>query len=154
MTEIRCAVELRADDERRGPGRLTGTLLTYGERRGDGPRERFAPGALVWPADGIVLRRQHNTRAPIARIVPELRGDRVVLDALLPDTAAGRDAAAEVRAGLFRGLSVEFKSLQERVVSGVREIRRALLVGAGLVDSPAYRSSTVEVRARGRRLWL
>ena len=77
-----------------------------------------------------------------------------MLDALLPDTAAGRDAATEVRSGLLRGLSVEFKALAERYVSGVREIRRAALVGAGLVDSPAYRGSTVEVRARGRRLWL
>ena len=153
MTEIRCAVELRADDERRGPGRLTGTLLTYGEPRGDG-RERFAPGALRWPADGVVLRRQHSPFEPITRVVPEVRGDRVVVDSPLPDTKAGRDAATEVRSGLFKGLSVEFRSVAERYVAGVREIRRALLVGAGLVDDPAYKLSRVEVRARGRRLWL
>ena len=153
MRHIVCGVELRADDERRGPGRLTGTLLTYGEPRGDG-RERFAPGALVWPADGIVLRRQHSPFAPIARVMPEVRGDRVVLDAVLPDTAAGRDAATEIRSGLLRGLSVEFKALAERYVSGVREIQRAALSGAGLVDSPAFKGSTVEVRGRRRRVWL
>ena len=153
MTELRCAVELRDDGERRGPGRLTGTLLQYGEHRGDG-RERFAPGALEWPADGIVLRRQHSTFEPITRVLPRVEGDRVLLDVVLPDTRAGRDAAAEIRGGLFRGLSVEFKAVAQRFVGGVREIRRAVLVGAGLVDSPAYSGSTVEVRARGRRLWL
>ena len=30
--EIRCAVELRSDDTRQGPGRLVGRIMTYGER--------------------------------------------------------------------------------------------------------------------------
>ena len=149
VTEIRCAVEFRADEDRTGPGRLRGVLLTYGEPRAD-RREVFRAGSLEWPADGIVLRRQHSRFEPVTRVVPEVRGDRVVLDVALPDTRAGRDAAAEVRGGLFRGLSVEFKAREEgRTAGGLREIRRALLVGAGLVDSPAYRGSRVEVRAEG-----
>ncbi|MCY3845692.1 MAG: HK97 family phage prohead protease [Acidobacteria bacterium] len=154
MTELRCAIEYRADDERRGPGRLRGVLLTYGEPRAD-RREVFRAGALEWPDDGIVLRRQHSRFEPVARVLPEVRGAQVVLDVALPDTRAGRDAAAEVRGGLFRGLSVEFNAQDEgRTAGGLREIRRALLVGAGLVDSPAYTGSTVEVRGRRRRIWL
>ena len=151
--EIRCAVELRASDA--SPGRLSGVLLTYGERAADRP-ELFEPGALAWPSNGIVLRRQHSRAAPIARIVPEVRGDQVVLDAELPDTAAGRDAAAEIRGGLLAGLSVEFRATRERMAGGVRRIGHALLTGAGLVDSPAYAGSTVEVRQRTgrRRVWL
>ena len=37
MTELRCAVELRADDSRQSPGRIVGTLLTYGQRASDRP---------------------------------------------------------------------------------------------------------------------
>lgn len=90
------------------------------------------------------------------RVVPEVRGSQVVIDAPLPDTAAGRDAAREVRDGLMVGLSVEFRARLQSYVSGVRRIKRAALRGAGLVHNPEYLGSAVEVRARTgrRRLWL
>ena len=74
----------------------------------------------------------------------------------LPDTQAGRDAAAEIRGGLFKGLSVEFRAVKQAFSGGVRQIQAAMLRGAGLVDDPDYIGSRVEVRARGgrRRLWL
>ena len=155
MDEIRCAVELRADETRQSPGRLSGTLLTYGERATD-RAEMFEAGALRWPDNGVVLRRQHQRGAPIMRVVPEVRGNQVVLDVPLPDTAAGRDAAAEIRAGLFSGLSVEFRATAQKYTAGVRRITGALLSGAGLVDEPSYPGSTAEVRQRTarRRLWL
>ena len=156
--EIRCSVELRADDSMQSPGRLFGTLLTYGERAAGGRSEVFEPGSLEWPAGGIVINRQHNRRSPIMRVVPEVRGAAVVVDAPLPDTAAGRDAAREIRDGLFTGLSVEFRARRQHYTGGVRRITSALLGGAGLVDSPEYAGSRVEVRQRGgegrRRLWL
>lgn len=154
MDEIRCAVEVRAESDG-SPGRLHGVLLKYGERAHDRP-ETFEPGALSWPANGIILCRQHQRGQPIARVMPEVRGDQVVIDQPLPDTAAGRDAAAEIRAGLLPGLSVEFRSTRERMAGGVRRIAGALLTGCGLVDSPSYSGSRVEVRQRrGRpRLWL
>ena len=159
--EIRCVVELReAADGSPSPGRLFGTLLTYGERAAD-RAEMFAPASPIRPANGIVLRRQHVREAPIARVIPELRGNAIVIDALLLNTAAGRDAAAEIRAGLFRGLSVDFNAQRERRAGGVRRIEAGTLVGAGLVDTPSYAGSRVEVRGqRGgwgegrRRLWL
>ena len=155
MHEIRCRIECRADDTRQSPGRLYGRLLTYGERAADRP-EVFTPGALSWPADGVLLRRQHARAAPIMRVTPERRGDAIVIDAPLPDTAAGRDAAVEVRGGTLAGLSVEFRATREGRRGGVREIQAAELTGAGLVDEGAYRSATVELRGRGgrRRLWL
>ena len=69
--------------------------------------------------------------APIMRVIPELRGDELVIDQPLPDTQAGRDAAVEVRSGLMRGLSVEFKAIRASVVSGVRRIASATLVAGG-----------------------
>lgn len=154
--EIRCAVELRADDSLASPGRLVGTLLSYGERSNDRP-ELFEDGALTWPNNGILLRRQHNRGSPIMRVVPEVRGRDVVIDAPLPDTSAGRDAAAEVRGGLLGGLSVEFRATGQSFRAGVRHISGALLTGAGLVDSPSYAGSRVEVRQGGKgriRVWL
>lgn len=87
------------------PGRIVGTLITFGETSRDARRHVFEPGSLHWPAEGVVLNRQHSDGAPIARIVPVVDGDRVVVDHALPDTAAGRDAATEVRDGLLIGLS-------------------------------------------------
>ena len=66
--EIRCSVELRADDSRQGPGRLVGRIVRYGERARD-RAELFEPGSLTWPADGVVLNRQHERGAPIMRVV-------------------------------------------------------------------------------------
>ena len=54
------------------------------------------------------------------------------------------------------GLSVEFRALSEGMRGELREIRRAQLMGAAVVDSPSYEGS-LEVRERtggGRRLWL
>ena len=153
--EIRCSIEVRADESQASPGRLTGVLLNYEERAGDRP-ELFEAGALSWPSNGVLLRRQHARAAPIMRVVPEVRGREVVIDAPLPDTAAGRDAAREVRGGVLGGLSVEFRATAQRYTGGVRRIGGAILTGAGLVDDPSYTGSTVEVRNRNRRRrrWL
>ena len=130
-TEIRCAIELRQDESRAGPGRVIGTLMRYGERAADRP-EKFADGALAWPPDGIVLNEQHNRQAPIMRVVPETRDGAVVIDAALPDTQRGRDAATMIRNGTFKGLSVEFRAIEERMTgwrsrhSPGRPVRRRL----------------------------
>ena len=153
--ELRCSVELREDASRSSPGRLFGVLLAYNERAADRP-EVFEAGALSWPSNGVTLRRQHQRGAPIMRVLPEVRSGQVVVDQPLPDTQAGRDAASEIRGGLFGGLSVEFRATRQHYAGGVRRVAHALLTGAGLGDTPSYRGSTVEVRqrGRGRRLWL
>ena len=157
--EIRCAIECREDDTRQGPGRLVGTVITYGQRAKDRP-ELFEPGALTWPADGVVLNRQHARGAPIMRVVPTQIGDAIVIDQVLPDTTAGRDAAAEIRQGLMRGLSVSFQAARQEHRAGVRRIHAAALTAIGLVDSPSY-DAPVEVRhsagggvPRAETLWL
>ena len=154
-------IEYRAADEyASGPGTIAGRVLTYGERALDRP-ERFMPGALSWDAAGVMLHRQHNTKLPIMRLIPEVRGREVWIDAKLPDTTIGRDTAIEVRNGTFKGLSVEFGSLRETRQAGVRQIHRAMLTGIGLVGESSY-STTVEVRnrqqwdtlRRSARAWL
>ena len=157
--EIRCAVEFREDDTLTSPGRLVGTILTYGKQATD-RAELFVKGALTWPPDGVVLNRQHARGAPIMRVIPEVRGDALVIDQPLPDTTAGRDAAAEVRQGLLTGLSVSFQAGRQEHRAGVRRIHAAAMTAVGLVDSPSY-DAPVEVRHRARvaapcaeTLWL
>ena len=134
VNEIRCSVELRADESRQSPGRIVGTLMVYGERAKD-RAETFAPGALRWPDAGIILNEQHNRQAPIMRFTPELDGKELRIDAALPDTQRGRDAATMIKQWhLDQGLSIEFRSELEGRAAGVREIRRAHLAAAALVD--------------------
>ena len=148
MDEIRMAIEVRADEARLGPGRLVGTLMAYGTRATD-RAEVFEVGSLKWDAAGIVVNRQHQRSNPVARLVPTIEGNKVMLDSPLPDTSAGRDAAAEIRSGLMRGLSIEFRAVRQTIVGGVRRISEAVLSGAAIVDSPSYAGSSVEVRAKG-----
>ena len=156
MIESR-AVEIRfeADPERLGPGRLIGTLMPY-ETRAQDRNEKFAQGALHWPAEGVLLREQHNRQAPIVRFTPTEQAGAVEVAIPLPDTQRGRDAAVSVRNGTLRGLSVEFVSEKESMAAGLRVIERAKLVGAGLVDSPSYAGARVEARGKKarRRVWL
>ena len=77
------------------------------------------------------------------------KDDAVLFDFSLPDTMRGRDAATSVRNGTLTGLSIEFRSLQEGRRDGLRIITQARLLAAGLVDSPSYGGSTVEVRGLG-----
>ena len=151
MNEIRCAIEYREDETRQSPGRIVGTLIAYGERAKD-RAEKFAPGSLHWPDTGIVLNEQHNRQAPIMRFTPALDGKELRIDAALPDTQRGRDAATMIKQRHYdRAFSIEFRSELEGRSAGVREIRRAHLAAAALVDSPSYGTS-VEVRGKGRGL--
>ena len=158
MTKVETrAVEVRieADPERQGPGILKGVLMPYGERASD-RAEVFDRGSLTWPEGGVVLRAQHDRNQPLARFEPIDQGESVAVAIRLPETQAGRDAATNVREGVYRGLSVEFIAKAEARQAGVRHLQRALLVGAGLVDDPSYTGATVAVRHRRttRRVWL
>lgn len=145
MESLLIPVEIRQDETREGPGRLTGTLLTYEVRAGDRP-ELFGVGALRWPADGFNINAQHNRQAAIVRVIPFLDGGAVKIDAALPNTTAGRDAAENIRSGVYTGLSIEFQAEVEKRQAGLRRIERAFVGGAALVDKPSYGDSLVEVR--------
>ena len=154
MTTYNRSMEIRfeQDDTRLSPGRLTGTLLTYEQRAKDRP-EIFARGALIWPDNGIVVNEQHDRKQAIIRATPFLKGDAVLFDFQLPDTARGRDVAVSVKNGTLTGLSVEFRSLAEGHRDGLRLIKSARLLAAGLVDSPSYAGSVVEVREQSGPYW-
>ena len=139
-------IRQRDDPTRESAGRLTGVLLRYGEVARD-RKEVFARGSLSWPAEGIVINEQHNRQAPILRAIPFLDGDEVKIDAPVPSTQRGRDAITNIREGVYSGLSIEFASRSEGRRGNLREIRSAFLGAAALVDTGAYSSARVEVRA-------
>ena len=159
-TEYRnCEVRL-ADDKKTPVGVLEGVLMSYGVRAGD-RAEVFDQGSLHWERTGVVLREMHNRLSPIVRFIPEIKDTEVRIRIALPDSQRGRDAALGVKNGMYRGLSVEFRAEQELHENGVRRIKRAELLGAGLVDDPAYPACSVSIRHRagGRQpcletLWL
>ena len=108
----------------------------------------FEMNALHWDPSGILIREQHNRQAPIIRAFPYLEGRELRINAPLLNTTRGRDVAEAMKGPnpLFSGLSVEFQAEKESRRNGVRVITSALLGGAGLVDSPSYRDSVVEIR--------
>ena len=142
--------ECRAADDptRESAGRIVGTLLKYGEQASD-RGEVFLPGSLSWDQAGIIINEQHNRAAPIVRATPFLDGDEVRIDVKVPPTQRGRDAITNIKAGVWGGMSIEFKATSEGRRGNLREIRSAVLGGAALVDAGSYRGSTVEVRSRG-----
>ena len=101
----------------------------------------------------MVLNRQHQRVVPLARTDGgglELRDveGKLVMKAELPETQDAKDVLELVRKKVLRGLSVEFKALEEYIENGVRVITRAVLSGIGVVDTPAYSGSVVEARRR------
>ena len=152
MTEIRCAtIELRAASGT--PGRIIGVIIETGRIASDRP-EVFAPNSVSWPAEGVRLLAEHEGRE-VMTFTPTMDGAKVTINAPLPDTALGRECAAEIRSGRKRDLSIEFHALEAASISGVREIRRALIPAAALVQAGAYDQAQVEIRKRQRRrLWL
>jgi len=133
------------------------TLRGVGVRYGDVARmpfgrETFEAGAFGDVASlDVRLNVQHNRDRLIARTPATLQlvdgPDALRIAAQLPETREADDALTLVRAGVLRGLSLEFRAGNAPVLDGVRTVRRAGLLGLGLVDTPAYPASTVEARA-------
>ena len=147
MENLLIPLEYRQDETRESPGMLAGVLMTYGTKAKD-REEMFEMNALHWDPSGILIREQHNRQAPIIRAFPYLEGRELRISAPLLNTTRGRDVAEAMKGPnpLFSGLSVEFRAEKETRRNGVRVITSALLGGAGLVDSPSYKDSVVEIR--------
>ena len=139
---------------------VEGVALRYGETSEvlPGLRERFAPGAFGdLNAADIVLNFQHERARPLARTGgggltftdgADALQARAELDT---ETADGNDAARLLRRKVLRGFSIEFAAESQRFSGGVREVRKAALLGLGLVDRPAHTGSEVYLRALAER---
>ena len=146
--------ELRQTGERR----LEGVVITYGEIA-DIPqgKEKFVASAFGDVASlDVILNSQHQRTSPLARTGGgglTLTDSQVALTlvAQLPPSQAGDDALNLVRAGVLRGLSLEFVAISERHEDGVRAIEKAELSGIAVVDRAAYLGSEVVARNEERQ---
>ena len=122
-------------------------------------REQFSPGAFAPSMDAddqrIDLLLQHDFSKPLANRQTgslTLRETPTALEfeAVIPEngTSWQVDAERAVMGGLMRGVSPGFRVLPggEKMVGGIREIRRATLRELSLVTNDAYTDSTVELR--------
>ena len=94
--ELFCEVRFSEDETRQSPGILRGVLMPYGQRAADRP-EVFELGALEWPAEGVLVRRMHDRKSPLVKVIPFLDGTDLRIDSPLLNSAAGRSAAEELR---------------------------------------------------------
>ena len=134
--------------------RLVGTLLPIGRVATD-RQEIFVPGSVQFPASGVRLLLEHRGRE-VMRFHPvkDATAAEWRIDAELPDTPEGREAAALVQSGQRKGLSVEFFALSDKRVSQVREVRSAFIEATALCREGCYAQSKVELRSRAVRVWL
>ena len=136
------------------PGRLSGIILPVGRVDGDRP-ELFVASGVQTPSEGVALLPEHRSSRVVMRFDQIVASDgSLQVDHLLPDTPEGRDMAASVRSGKTPGLSVEFHSLAESRVSGVREVRQSLITAVATVPSQSYNQARAEVRSKRARVWL
>ena len=132
---------------------IEGTAVRYGDIALNqfGQKERFSPRSFTF--SDVILNVQHERSRPIARTEGgglELSDSATELSvrAELPQTREADDALELIKMKILRGLSVEFRALDETLEAGVRVIKSAELSGIGLVDRPAYPQSGVSaVRA-------
>ena len=128
---------------------LHGVIIQEGRAAAGGRAELFAPGAVVWPSDGIAIRREHRG-AVLARAVPVREANGEIRMAARATDAIRRAVDVDGR----RYLSVEFRAEDEhRTAAGIREIRRALVDAAAPTDHPEYEQAAAEVRDRAAEDW-
>lgn len=144
---ITAAVEVRSAAD--GPT-LYGTIIQEGRAASAGRAELFAPGALVWPSDGIAIRTEHHGPAA-ARAVPTRQPNGEIRISARATDAIRRAVDVEGR----RFMSVEFRCESDRrTPAGVREILRALVTAAALTARPEYTQTAAEVRTQAARRYF
>ena len=152
MTQQVCrrfaTVSYREDSD--GIGTVEGVAVRYGDVAA-GFKERIDAGAFgdVSSLD-VVANLQHERTQPLARSGAGLTltdsTEMLHASITLPDTGAGRDAKALLRAGVLRGLSIEFWPEGYRMEERIMVVERARLVGLAIVDTPAYPESVASLR--------
>ena len=146
-------LERRYAELRQEGRRLSGVAIRYGEigKSPFGP-ERFEAGAFQ-PLGDVILNVQHERSKPLARVGAGLTLEdsetALQVRADLPGTTEADDTLALVKAGVLRGLSIEFKATSERSENEIRIVEKAILKAVAVVDRAAYPNSTVEARRRG-----
>ena len=156
MNEYRYAdLELRQSED--GRPVIAGTIIRYGDvATFPWGTEEFVAGAFRGNyAPLVYANRMHERSQPLGvlgenlRIVDDEESMRAELE--LPDTSYGRDTEVEVKLRILRGLSLEFRSIEDTVNEEKqhRRISKAILVrlrGGGPARVSAERDSAFVAR--------
>ena len=150
ILEISSPLECRAEGRR-----LIGPAIRYGDIS-TSHRERFEPGAFTLDESTRWLNYRHEQDRVLAfthggGLEFQDSPEELHVIATLPRIPLADHALAEFRTRQLRGFSVEFRAIEDATENGLRVIRRAELVGVGLVEDPSYSASKAELRARSGR---
>ena len=153
-------VEIRAVPD--GSRTIEGTVVSYGDvAKLPWGSERFVRGGITW-SDDTMLTVQHDRTKALARVGAGLTledgPEALTMRATMPNTTLGNDTLELVRAGVLRGLSLEFVPTRTRNEGRVSVVEAARMSGLSVVDVPAY-SESVIARERAKqsprsRVWL
>ena len=146
------AIEFRQSDD--GLGVVVGTVIRYGDvAKLPWGTEEFRAGTFGdLESEDLIANRMHQRTQLIARTGAGLMvidsAEALRTEVTLPDTSFGRDTATELSLRLLRGLSVEFRAIEDTVNedTGHRVVSKAQLYGFGVVDRPAYPGSVAAMR--------
>ena len=156
-------VELRTVPD--GSRTIEGTVVSYGDvAKLPWGSERFVRGGITWN-DDTMLTVQHDRTKALARVGAGLTledgPEALTMRATMPNTTLGNDTLELVRAGVLRGLSLEFIPTRTRNEGRVSVVEAARMSGLSVVDVPAYAASVIEREKRERakqsprvRVWL
>ncbi|MYE89578.1 hypothetical protein F4X33_11350 [Candidatus Poribacteria bacterium] len=141
-------LELRAESRT-----LIGTALRYGDVS-PSHKERFVPGAFGDLSGVKWLDYRHDPTRVVAHtgdgsLKLSDSPEALTLRAELPALPLSDLVLKEIQDGTLSGLSIEFRSIDERTSNDLRVVERASLVGVGLVATPSYPESKVETRQAG-----
>ena len=146
------SIEFRESETDDSPGIISGLILPIGRIAAD-RKEVFTPNSARFPASGVRLLLEHQGRQVMA-FQPVAVEDGFRIEAVLPSSPEGIEAAELVRSGTRSALSIEFRALEAETVSQVREVRAALIEAAALVPAGAYGQAQAELRGRSLRWWF
>ena len=142
--------ELRAEE---GDSRVVrGVAVRYGDKaRIWDYTEKIRAGALKLPSKASNLTIQHDRAMPVGLLEYEDGDDALRISSDIATGPRGDQALADIRAGLLRGLSIEFMPRNDVVDSKKKEIEitDAELFRVSLVDDPAYPKSKLKRAACG-----
>ena len=135
-------VEFRQGDD--GLGVVVGTVIRYGDvAKLPWGTEEFKAGAFEnVESEDLIANRMHQRTQPIARtgagLVVVDGPEEMRAEVTLPDTTFGRDTATELSLRILRGLSLEFRAIEDTVNEDTehRVISKAEMFGFGVVDQP------------------
>ena len=120
-------------------GTVAGTVIRYGDVATlPFGQERMLPGAFgdLSTAE-LYANRMHERSQPLANTYAGLRIDdnaeRLAGEVDLPNTSYGRDTQEEVKTGRLRGLSIEFRTLEDDYIDGDagNQVCAAVRLGCG-----------------------